>query len=103
MEKLEIDSKILGGKRAVTMYAPAGYMNTSKPRTFVLVFIRFYMTAGSWESAGALSANRILHSVLLGKGNAVDYREVANGQYYANVQQTLPDGLVALLGHESRR
>lgn len=59
--------------------------------------IRFYMTAGSWESPGALSANRIMHSVLIGKGNKVDYTEVANGHNFSNFQQTLPDGLIALL------
>src|SRR5262249_2042716 len=64
--------------------------------------IRFYLTVGSWESAGALSANRIMHSVLLGKGNKVDYTEVANGHNYANFQQTLPEGLLALLGKRSR-
>ena len=239
MEKFEIATEILGGKRAVTMYTPAGYNNSSRPRAFVLVFdaedyintvgmptmldnmiarsvvspvvvaflhtpetrnedllpnakfqafiaselmpwirkryrisndpklnvvagasfgglaasytafihpdifgnvlsqsgsfwwspsyltdpapspnagwmvkqvaesprkpIRFYMTAGSWESAGALSANRIIHSVLLGKGNKVDYIEVANGHNYANTQEALPDGLIALLGHESHQ
>jgi enterochelin esterase family protein len=62
--------------------------------------IRFYITAGSWESAGMLSANRIMHSVLLGKGNKVQYTEVANGHNYANFQQTLPDGLITLLGQK---
>jgi enterochelin esterase-like enzyme len=63
--------------------------------------IRFYITAGTWESPGMLSANRIMRSVLLGKGNRVDYTEVANGHNYANTQQTLPDGLITLLGHQS--
>jgi hypothetical protein len=38
MEKFEIFSEFLGGKRAVTMYTPAGYNNSSGPRAFVLVF-----------------------------------------------------------------
>jgi enterochelin esterase family protein len=63
--------------------------------------IRFYLTAGSWESPGMLSANRIMHSVLIGKGNKVDYVEVANGHNYVNFQQTLPDGLIALLGNKA--
>ena len=63
--------------------------------------VRFYMTVGSWEAAGMLSSNRILHSVLIGKGNEVTYREVNNGHNYANTQQTLPDGLIALLGKKS--
>jgi enterochelin esterase-like enzyme len=63
--------------------------------------IRFYITAGSWESPGMLSSNRIMHSVLMGKGNKVEYTEVANGHNFANFQQTLPDGLIALLGNKA--
>jgi hypothetical protein len=33
----------------------------------------------------------------------VDYSEVANGHNYANVQEALPDGLIALVGHESHQ
>ncbi|MGO9933452.1 MAG: alpha/beta hydrolase [Steroidobacteraceae bacterium] len=65
--------------------------STAKP-------IRFYMSVGSWESAGMLSGNRILRSVLTGKGNEVTYSEVVSGHNYANFQQTFPDGLIALLG-----
>lgn len=60
--------------------------------------IRFYMSVGSWESAGMLSNNRLLRSVLTGKGNNVTYSEVVSGHNYANFQQTFPDGLIALLG-----
>ena len=38
IEKFEIVTAILGGKRAITMYTPAGYNKTSRPRAFVLVF-----------------------------------------------------------------
>lgn len=60
--------------------------------------LRFYMSVGSWESAGMLSGNRILRSVLMGKGNEVRYSEVVSGHNYANFQQSFPDGLIALLG-----
>lgn len=33
--------------------------------------LRFFMSVGLWEGAGMLSWNRILHSVLMGKGNGV--------------------------------
>jgi len=65
--------------------------------------IRFYMSVGSWESAGMLSGNRILRSVLMGKGNEVTYSEVVSGHNYANFQQSWPDGLIALLGDKTRR
>ena len=65
--------------------------------------IRFYMSVGSWESAGMLSGNRILRSVLMGKGNTVTYSEVVSGHNWANFQQTFPDGLIALLGDKTRR
>jgi enterochelin esterase-like enzyme len=63
--------------------------------------LRFYMSVGSWESAGMLSGNRILRSVLMGKGNAVTYSEVVSGHNYANFQQTFPDGLIVLLGRKA--
>lgn len=65
--------------------------STSKP-------LQFYMSVGSWESAGMLSGNRILTSVLKGKGNEVIYSEVVSGHNYVNFQQSFPDGLIALLG-----
>jgi enterochelin esterase-like enzyme len=65
--------------------------------------LRVYMSVGSWESAGMLSGNRILRSVLLGKGNAVSYSEVVSGHNWANFQQTFPDGLIALLGDKTGR
>ena len=63
--------------------------------------LRFYMSVGSWESAGMLSGNRILRSVLMGKGNEVTYSEVVSGHNYANFQQSFPDGLIALLGDKA--
>jgi enterochelin esterase family protein len=65
--------------------------------------LRFYMSVGSWESAGTLSNNRVLHSVLIGKGNEVSYKEVVSGHNYANFQQSYPEGVIALLGDKPRR
>jgi enterochelin esterase-like enzyme len=65
--------------------------------------LRFYMSVGSWESAGMLSGNRMLRSVLTGKGNEVMYSEVVSGHNYANFQQSFPDGLIALLGDKGNR
>ena len=64
--------------------------------------LRFYMSVGLWEGAGMLSGNRILHSVLTGKGNTVIYAEVVSGHNYLNFQSTFPDGLIALLGSKQR-
>lgn len=64
--------------------------------------LRFYMSVGLWEGAGMLSGNRILHSVLTGKGNEVIYSEVVSGHNYANFQNTFPEGLIALLGLKQR-
>lgn len=61
------------------------------------------MSVGSWESAGMVSNNRLLRSVLMGKGNNVTYNEVVSGHNYANFQQTFPDGMIALLGDKDRR
>jgi enterochelin esterase-like enzyme len=63
--------------------------------------LRFYMSVGLWEGAGMLSGNRILRSVLTGKGNEVIYTEVVSGHNYLNFQSTLPEGLAALLGSKS--
>jgi enterochelin esterase-like enzyme len=65
--------------------------------------LRFYMSVGAWESAGMLSNNRLLRSVLTGKGNEVTYGEVVSGHNYANFQQSYPDGLIALLGAKPHR
>jgi enterochelin esterase-like enzyme len=64
--------------------------------------IEFFMVVGQWEGAGMVSSNRILHSVLLGKGNKVFYREDVVGHNYENFQQTFPEGLIGLLGKQHR-
>lgn len=62
--------------------------------------IRFYMDVGIWEPAGMLNGNRMMLSVLKGKGNQVTYNEFVGGHYYAYWRQTLPAGLIAVLGDE---
>lgn len=61
--------------------------------------VRFYLDAGSWEGPNMLASNRMLRSVLLGKGCAVVYRESpgTHSAYYWMLR--LPDGLQATLGH----
>lgn len=66
----------------------------SKPR----LPARFYMDVGLWEGADMLMPNRILRSVLEGKGNEVTYREFAGGHDYVIWRNTLSDGLIALIG-----
>ena len=63
--------------------------------------VDFYITTGEWESTGSIWSIRMMHSVLLGKGNTVTYREVASGHDPINFQQVLPDGLAALLAHKA--
>ena len=60
--------------------------------------IRFYLDAGTWEGGGMLSSNRLLRSVLAGKGYAVTYREEpgTHSSYYWMLR--LPAGLEAVLG-----
>ncbi len=55
--------------------------------------IRFYLDAGSWEGNNMLASNRLLRSVLLGKGYDVVYRESpgTHSSYYWMLR--LPDGL----------
>jgi enterochelin esterase family protein len=60
--------------------------------------VRFYLDAGMWEGGGMLSANRLMHSVLVGKGYDVTYHEApgTHSSYYWMLR--LPDGLEAALG-----
>ncbi len=57
--------------------------------------VRFYLDAGLWEGGGMVSANRIMRSVLAGKGYEVKYREEpgTHSSYYWMLR--LPDGLAA--------
>jgi len=60
--------------------------------------VRFFLDEGSWEGGGALSANRLMRSVLVGKGNEVTYHEEpgTHSSYYWMLR--LPDELEAALG-----
>jgi enterochelin esterase family protein len=57
--------------------------------------LRFYLDAGLWEGGGMLSSNRIMRSVLVGKGYEVKYQEApgTHSSYYWMLR--LPDGLAA--------
>ncbi|HEY5759005.1 MAG TPA: alpha/beta hydrolase-fold protein [Steroidobacter sp.] len=66
----------------------------SKPRQPT----RFYLDVGLWEGADMLMPNRILRSVLEGKGNEVTYREFTGGHDYVIWRNTLSDGLIELIG-----
>ena len=61
--------------------------------------VRFYLDAGMWEGGGMLSANRIMRSVLTGKGYDVTYHEApgTHSSYYWMLR--LPDGLAAAFSH----
>jgi enterochelin esterase-like enzyme len=67
--------------------------------------IRFYLDAGVWEGNMLLLSNRLLRSVLIGKGYDVAYVESdgLHSSYYWMLR--LPDGLQAALGasHQSRQ
>ena len=65
--------------------------------------LRFYMDVGLWESADQLMPNRILRSVLEGKGYDVTYREFAGGHDYVSWRGTLSDGLIAVIGTQRAR
>ncbi len=60
--------------------------------------IRFYMDVGAWETADMLMPNRLLRSVLEGKGYEVTYREFVGGHDYVIWRGTLSDGLIAVIG-----
>ncbi len=57
--------------------------------------LRFYLDAGLWEGGGMVSSNRIMRSVLEGKGYDVTYREApgTHSSYYWMLR--LPEGMAA--------
>ncbi len=59
---------------------------------------RFYLDAGLWEGGGMLSSNRLMRSVLAGKGYNVTYVEApgTHSSYYWMLR--LPDALQSVLG-----
>jgi enterochelin esterase-like enzyme len=64
--------------------------------------IRFYLDAGTWEGNTMLLSNRLLRSVLIGKGYDVAYVESdgTHSSYYWMLR--LPGGLQAALGTSQR-
>jgi enterochelin esterase-like enzyme len=58
--------------------------------------IRFYLDAGLWEGGGMLSSNRLLQSVLTGKGYEVSYREAPGTHHSYYWMLRLPDALASL-------
>lgn len=60
--------------------------------------VQIYMDVGLWESADQLMPNRILRSVLQGKGYRVTYQEFTGGHDYVSWRSTLSDGLIAVVG-----
>jgi enterochelin esterase family protein len=61
--------------------------------------VRFYLDAGTWEGSNMIASNRMLRSVLIGKGCDVTYRESpgTHSAYYWMLR--LPDGLQKTLGY----
>jgi enterochelin esterase family protein len=64
--------------------------------------VRFYLDAGTWEGPNMLASNRMLRSVLVGKGCAVTYREIpgTHSAYYWMLR--LPDGLQKTFGNRRK-
>jgi enterochelin esterase-like enzyme len=58
--------------------------------------IQFYMDTGVWEGGGMLSSNRLLHSVLVGKGYEVNYVEAPGTHHSYYWMLRLPDALASL-------
>ncbi|HLJ20673.1 MAG TPA: hypothetical protein VKU84_10770, partial [Stellaceae bacterium] len=60
--------------------------------------VRFSLDVGSWEGSGMLLANRLMRSVLVGKGYEVTYLEAdgTHSSFYWMLR--LPRALQAILG-----
>jgi enterochelin esterase-like enzyme len=65
--------------------------------------LRFYLDAGLWEGGGMLSSNRLMRSVLTGKGYDVTYREEpgTHSSYYWMLR--LPDALQSAFSASCRK
>jgi enterochelin esterase-like enzyme len=61
-----------------------------------------YMDVGTWEGAAQVMTNRVLHSVLKGKGCRVVYVEFPGSHAPFNWVQAFPDAIIATLGFETR-
>jgi len=74
--------------------------------------LRFYLEAGLFETdifmvdgyaIDLLASNRHLRDVLQAKGYSIKYREFSGGHSSVIWRGTLADGLLALLGKDTRR
>jgi enterochelin esterase-like enzyme len=63
--------------------------------------LNVYMDVGTWEGPGQLMPNRMLYSVLKGKGCHVIYREFPGSHAPFNWVQAFPEAIIATLGYKS--
>jgi len=64
--------------------------------------IRLYLEANLWEGDSMLLPNRMLSSILQGKGYSFTYREHPGAHAALYWMQTLPEAMVQMLGNSSR-
>ena len=63
--------------------------------------LNVYMDVGTWEGPAQLMPNRVLYSVLKGKGCHVIYREFPGSHAPFNWVQAFPEAIIATLGFKS--
>jgi enterochelin esterase-like enzyme len=63
--------------------------------------LKVYMDVGTWEGPGQLMPNRVLYSVLKGKGCHVIYVEFPGSHAPFNWVQAFPDAIIATLGFKA--
>jgi enterochelin esterase family protein len=61
--------------------------------------LNVYMDVGTWEGTAQVMTNRVLHSVLKGKGCHVVYAEFPGGHAPFNWVQAFPEAIIATLGY----
>jgi enterochelin esterase-like enzyme len=64
--------------------------------------LNVYMDVGTWEGPGQLMPNRVLYSVLKGKGCHVTYVEFPGSHAPFNWVQAFPDAIIATLGFKAQ-
>lgn len=64
--------------------------------------IRYYLEVGRFEAASMIENNRRLRDILREKGNEITYVEYNGGHDHFNWRVSVGDGLVALLGSDSK-
>jgi enterochelin esterase family protein len=64
--------------------------------------IKFFMDVGTWEGPGQVLTNRILHSVLRGKGYDVVYQEFPGSHAPFNWVEEFPQAIIATLGSRAK-